>query len=318
MLLPLAMSASKGLPRSGARAGVTRRARRLALALVVLALPPGAIAIRAARSELMSDFRPPKSAPSRPSSPDLAGMRDVSFEAGGVSVRGWLLPSRSGAAVLLLHGAGADRSQMVPEARFLGQRGIGVLLYDSPGHGESAGTVTWDAAERAAAGAALDRLSEGPGVDPRRLGILGFSMGSIIAARVAASDPRVRAVALTGAIHDFREQLRWAYSRWGALGAWPAEQAARYAGMDLDSRRPLDVIGAIAPRPLLLVAGDADTVVPVFMTRALFDAAGEPKRLLVLPGITHGHYHDAPASDYDVPVAEFFEAALGPGSPAPP
>ena len=39
--------------------------------------------------------------------------------------------------------------------------------------------------------------------------------------------------------------------------------------------------------PALLIAGDRDRIVPISQTRALFDAAREPKELLVLPGADH-------------------------------
>jgi hypothetical protein len=50
--------------------------------------------------------------------------------------------------------------------------------------------------------------------------------------------------------------------------------------------------------PLLSVHGDADTIVPFALGRRLFEAANEPKRLVV----AHGSDHNDP------PTAEFYEA----------
>ena len=46
-------------------------------------------------------------------------------------------------------------------------------------------------------------------------------------------------------------------------------------------------IGQIAPRPVLLLHGDADEVVPVSHAHELFRASRQPKQLAVLPGGVH-------------------------------
>jgi alpha-beta hydrolase superfamily lysophospholipase len=51
--------------------------------------------------------------------------------------------------------------------------------------------------------------------------------------------------------------------------------------------RPEDQIGRLAPRPVLLVHGAADRLVPVDESRSLFERAGSPRRLEVLPGVGH-------------------------------
>ena len=39
--------------------------------------------------------------------------------------------------------------------------------------------------------------------------------------------------------------------------------------------------------PTLVVAGDADSIVPLEQSRGLYDAAPGPKELLVIPGADH-------------------------------
>jgi fermentation-respiration switch protein FrsA (DUF1100 family) len=51
--------------------------------------------------------------------------------------------------------------------------------------------------------------------------------------------------------------------------------------------RPLSLIGKIPPRPILLVHGANDEVVPVLDARALADAAGGEVELRVLSGAAH-------------------------------
>jgi fermentation-respiration switch protein FrsA (DUF1100 family) len=51
--------------------------------------------------------------------------------------------------------------------------------------------------------------------------------------------------------------------------------------------RPLDVVSAISPRALMLISVERDAVTPEDHARALYDAAGAPKRLVVQTGTTH-------------------------------
>lgn len=51
--------------------------------------------------------------------------------------------------------------------------------------------------------------------------------------------------------------------------------------------RPEAVVGQITPRPLLLIHGDNDRLVPVDESRSLFARAGEPRRLAIVPGMDH-------------------------------
>ncbi|MEI6620368.1 MAG: alpha/beta hydrolase [Actinomycetes bacterium] len=56
---------------------------------------------------------------------------------------------------------------------------------------------------------------------------------------------------------------------------------------DMVRHDPFPVIDKISPTPLLLIQGDAGAYVSVATARQLFDAAGEPKELLILPGAGH-------------------------------
>ncbi len=48
------------------------------------------------------------------------------------------------------------------------------------------------------------------------------------------------------------------------------------------------VAGELAPKPLLLIHGGADTILSHESSQALYDRAGEPKTLRILPGVGHG------------------------------
>ena len=117
--------------------------------------------------------------------------------ADGVRLAAWYVPSRNGAAIVLVHGGGGDRDGLKLHATMLARHGYGVLLYDERGRGDSGGRSNgfgwdWPADVRAS----VDFL-ERRGI--RQIGVLGLSTGAEVAITAAAEDPRVAAVVADGA-----------------------------------------------------------------------------------------------------------------------
>lgn len=95
-----------------------------------------------------------------------------------VRLAGWYLPSTNRAAVVLLHGAGSTRSNVLDVAAVLAQHEFGVLLVDARGHGGSGGRAMdfgWRGDPDIAAATAY--LANRPDVDRWRIGVVGMSMG---------------------------------------------------------------------------------------------------------------------------------------------
>ena len=287
--------------------------RILSAAMVLTIVVPLAVAaIVAVRSwkDAIADFDPPRGTRVRwPASiPDVAGRENVAFTSTeGDSIRGWYVPSRNGAAIALVHGTRADRSQFAMEISDLTGRGFGVLAYDEPGCGESGGRVTWGHSERAALGAAVGWLTRARGV--AHVGVLGFSQGSFIAAQVAPDDPRIEALVLEGAIANFTEATWQEFRRWGPLSRWPAYLGRRVAGYAPSDPQPDEVLARFN-RPLLIIRGDADRAVPSSHTERLFALAPGPKERWIIPGADHGNYAAVAPVQYAERLAAFFERAL--------
>jgi uncharacterized protein len=284
----------------------------MVLSLLALAsLIPASIAVSAYRSErrgFIARRRPPRLTSAEFGVPRL---RDVAFFArDDTKLVGVYAPSQNGAAVVLLHGGGGERSDVAPEVAILAGAGFGVLAYDSPGHGESGGKISWGEPERRALAAALDFLSEQPGVQPARLAGFGFSMGGYVLAQHASYDERLRAIALAGTPHDPIEHTRWEYRQQGFLRQPAALLAIRVSGMRTDELVPEQVIGRLAPRAVLLVHGSQDQHVPRWMAERLYRAAGEPKRMHVVEGAGHGGYARADAQGYAKALTAFFAALI--------
>jgi fermentation-respiration switch protein FrsA (DUF1100 family) len=89
----------------------------------------------------------------------------------------------------------------------------------------------------------------------------------------------------------------------------------RSAGIRVDAVRPIDAIGRIHPRPLLMITGDRDSDTPVPVMKRLFDAAGAPKDIWVVPGAEHGGYYGVASAEWETRVVAFLESAWGGASP---
>lgn len=294
---------------------LSKTALLIGLGTLLLAVP-GLLALRAYRSERSSFI-------SRPHAPGLSlaelglpGARAVAFQGpAGITLKGYYSPSSNGAAIVVTHGSGGERSNMVDEMRILSRAGFGVLAFDWPGHGESTGQIRWGQPERLALQSALDFLSIQPDVDRERLGAFGFSMGGYVVTQVASFDRRLRAVAIASSPHEPTEHTRWEYRRFGFVTQWPALLAIRVSGMPMSELVPEQVIGKIAPRPVLLISGTADQVVPRWITDRLYAAAGPNAHLLSVPDAGHGRYAEAAPAVYASALTSFFSVLSASASP---
>jgi dipeptidyl aminopeptidase/acylaminoacyl peptidase len=242
----------------------------------------------------------------------IPGLREISIEPSAEVPRlaGWYAPSANRAAIILIHGCAADRSAVLPETRMLAQAGFGVLAVDLPGQGASEGKSLWGVGERRAVSAAVDWLIKRDEIDPDRVGVLGQSMGAYIVTQAAVLDRRLRAVVLEASPSDVVVMNRLATARWGVLSQWPTYWALRASGMPLDMR-PRDVIGSIAPRPVLLIGGRLDDLVRPFMVQELYDAAREPKELWILDTAHHVDYAVVAPQQLRDRLTDFYSRGLG-------
>lgn len=193
-------------------------------------------------------------------------VHDVSYRSNGARVDGYLVEpagSRRLPGVVLVHGSGGDRRQLVGTAVALAQKGAVALTITAPSSAhpparpssleillaESRASARDDvlAVRRGA-----DLLSSRPNVDASRLGYLGWSAGAKLGTFVGASDERFKALALLSA---GAEKL----SAFVAAAPAPLRPLVR---RQLGSVDPLRYLPLDRPGTLLLEDGTRDTVIP--------------------------------------------------------
>lgn len=229
-----------------------------------------------------------------------------------LTLRGWLaIPDGAKKAVVLLHGRGSTRHQMLARAGLLFQHGYAVLLYDARAHGESEGT-------RSSAGwhevndlfAAMDLLRN------RRFpecGCIGVSQGG---ATIALAAPRLRGirwVVLESVYPSMRQALDHRFRRVCRMPAWLAGclfiPAAEFRlGVKIDDLAPSKSISSFHC-PVWIAGGDSDIETPPDETRALFAAANEPKQLWMVPGAAHVDLYGFAKENYAKRLLNFIAQA---------
>ena len=281
-----------------------------ALAIGVFVLVPLTLAVNA--SNRPADGREPVT----PASRGLA-YRDVALRTSdGVRLAAWYLPSRNGAAVVLLPGAGSTRSTLLGQAAVLARHGYGALLVDTRGHGRSGGHAMdfgwYGDRDIAAAMAFLGRQHD---VRAGRIAVLGLSMGGEQALVAAGSDPRIRAVVAEGVTGEQLADHGW-------LPQGPDGMISRglewvmYTGAGLMSGTapPMsirDAIRAAVPRPELIIAAAAVPDEPV-AARWFQAAAPASVRVWVAPGAGHTGALAAQPGAWEARVTAFLARALHP------
>jgi fermentation-respiration switch protein FrsA (DUF1100 family) len=245
--------------------------------------------------------------------PPSSDYRTVSFRsADGLRLSGWYRPSRNGAAVVLVHGGGGDRTGSVRHAKLLARHGYGVLLYDARGRGESEGSPNaygWGWPKDVAG--AISFLRTQPDVHEDRVGGLGLSTGADVLIEVAARRKDLRAIVADGStarsFTDYRNVFGIDLST--PLFA-PLFTTVRVLSGDSPGAPLEELVARVAPTPLLLIAAGQGVAGEREFNRAYAKAAGQPVDLWDLPEVTHTRAISERAGEYERRVVGLFERAL--------
>ena len=243
----------------------------------------------------------------------------VRFEAtDGLGLEGWKIagePSRPW--IILCHGLGSNRSDLLDIAAGLHAAGFNLFLFDFRGHGGSGGrTSSFGWQEQRDLEGALAFLSRQPDVPPQPYGLYGISMGAAVALMVAGRDDRIGAVAAEGPYTNLAESISrhlrlmspWLFTapfHWLVFatyrirfGVWPGRIS------------PEESLNRLSPRPLFLIQGAEDPRMPLAWTRRMFTKAREPKTLWVIQGAGHLEGFALEPSAYLTRLAQFFDSSL--------
>lgn len=255
--------------------------------------------------------------------PEMFGLKaeKVSFPTrDGLTLKGWFFPtSDPGAPTLVMcHGWGDNKGYLLQRTHFLiSAGGFNVLYFDNRSHGESEGTITTIGyLETVDFEGALRFLRENKPRSLERLGVFGMSMGAAVAVMSMPDHPEIKAAVLESPFPSYRNVIRrWAWNNM-RVPYFPLVLMSlfflkiRVGDARVDSYSPLRFVKRIAPRPLFLIGGSEDALMPECDIRELYAAAEEPKQIWFVPGAAHGRCHEASPDEYEARVLEFFRKNL--------
>jgi uncharacterized protein len=216
-----------------------------------------------------------RSSPTRP---------DVEDTHNGLAYALWLPPDDATDStvpgVVVVHGAGSRKENHADFARLAAANGWAALAFDLPGHGASEPEMSGGAVD--AVVSMVDRLAVQPGVDAGRIVVRGSSLGGFLAICAAAKTDEVAGViAICPASED--HLARGVRSgRFEMRVGDPVDLEAWLVAQDVSA-----AVRRIAGRPLILLHAEGDTQIPSDHSAELYEEAGEPRKLVIIPGGAH-------------------------------
>jgi len=242
--------------------------------------------------------------------------QEVAFASTGSidSVRhaAWWLPSKNGAAVILIPGFGQSRDGLLDQGAMLARHGYGVLLIDPRYCARPDVVFSAGYNEVQDVAGALAFVQARPEVRSNRVGVLGYSVGGATAILSAAQLDDIRAVVSEGNFYNLGHDIANTGGDNSLLAQFYYQVILFfyrfYTGVDAHLVSPIDAIGDISPRPVLLIFGEREMANG--HAHQQLAAAGEPKSLWVVPGVGHGGYIQAWSDEYESRVISFFDEAL--------
>lgn len=186
--------------------------------------------------------------------------------------------------VLYSYGNACNLGGSLDFMRYLQQQGFSVFGYDYHGYGTSQGRPSEQSVYRDI-DAAYTCLVDSLKVPPGRIIAFGRSLGGAVACDLASRKPLAGLIMESSFVTAFRVMTR--------VPLLPFDK--------FNSIRKIKKVRC----PILVIHGDSDTTIPAWHGRALFRAAPEPKRLVIIPGGGHNDIPPEAAEAYRRALVEF-------------
>ncbi|MCS4282756.1 fermentation-respiration switch protein FrsA (DUF1100 family) [Pseudomonas sp. BIGb0278] len=261
----------------------------LCMAVLLIGLPAGCSVLQHKERELVFRIEPGQASWFRglPAGVQELDLRPRSFTA-NQSLHAWWWPAQraDAPAILYLHGARWNLTGQLFRIEQLHAMGYSVLAVDYRGFGQSRGDLPSEATVYEDAQVAWERFAQLQPDRNKRL-IFGHSLGGAVAVELAAELSRQAQKdgspsAARGLI------LESTFTSLGDVAAVVADTALPVRWLlsqKFDSIDKIDQVGM----PVLLVHGQNDRYVPPRFSQQLYEAAQQPKTLLLVPGASHNN-----------------------------
>ncbi len=190
----------------------------------------------------------------------------------------WWIPQRKNriGALIYFHGAGLNIGYNVTQAHWLRKLGFDVLLAEYRGYGLSEGGFPTEQSFYEDAEAALAHLTQERGISEREILVYGHSLGGAIAIELATQHPELAGIIVQNSFTSMSDMVaRSNYARW-----FPIQAILHQRFESLQKVRHLQT-------PILLIHATGDPMIPVGMSKRLYQAARGPKELILVKANVH-------------------------------
>ncbi|MEM6451893.1 MAG: alpha/beta fold hydrolase [Cyanobacteria bacterium P01_D01_bin.105] len=178
-------------------------------------------------------------------------------------------------------------------AAALRQLGFSVLVFDYRGYGRSDGDFPSEAQLYADGEAAWTYLQDEKGIAAEDILLYGESMGGAIALNLAVNHPDAGGLIMQSTFTSMAETVKHN----PVANAFPIDWILHE---EFDSAGKIDRLNM----PVLFIHGSKDSVVPVSMSRLMYQKVSGPKRLWIIPEADHVSIYQ-PIFSYLKAVAQF-------------
>lgn len=241
----------------------------------------------------------------------------VQFETqDGFSLEGWFMPAEGATRTLLIcHGAGANKGNFIWFLSPLSFKGYNLMMFDFRAHGSSGGrTCTYGLREKRDVRAAVDWLKEHRAGQSKKIVGLGSSQGAMALVLAAAEDERIDAIILDSPFVSPRALAHDHARRIPIIGPlatdWILLLMSIQTGTDFFADYALDAVDHLKGRPIFLIHGDEDIIMPAGHTRRLYERASGPREVWYGPG-THSNIITTVPDEYADRVFAFLDETIG-------
>lgn len=235
------------------------------------------------------------------------GGEDVWFKgAGGERLHGWYVGAQGveagrAATIIYFHGNGGNINGIGWLGEALSKRGFNVLLFDYRGYGRSEGTARDERSIYEDADAAYDYIVRERNIKPEQVVLYGQSLGTTAAVDLAARMP-CGAVILESGLSSASDMA-------SLILPWVPVWVHRYGQNHFESAKKLQRVSA----PVFVAHGARDGTIPVGQGYKLYNAAPEPKRLVIIPEAGHNDLIARGGPEYLDALAGFIQSYVNVG-----
>lgn len=196
-------------------------------------------------------------------------------------LHGWWLPAAnrpSLGTLLYLHGRGFNIGANINQSYRFRQLGFSVLLIDYRGYGRSQGSFPSEARVYEDAETAYNYLVKQRQLSPSEIFLYGHSIGGAVAVELAIAHPEAAGLIVQSSFTSMLDMVK----RYSMMRLFPVRLLLTQKFDSLAKVKLLRI-------PVFFAHGTADPLIPAAMSKKLYAASPEPKKILLVPNAKHNN-----------------------------